>query len=214
MENTIAFTYNPYTYYHSYKNVLDNIRKWYINEDIFIYMDSFRDDLGKYKSISDEYNCNFIVRENKMYYINRNESININFPKMIEWLSRLKYTCNNTNSNWIMLVEDDVLIRRKIERWPSTDCGKNRENIGFLGGGSIFKRLTFLKIFEKFTESDFINIMNTDRVSSWAGDVMLKHLFTGINASSEKWVDLAEPNYFDKTDYAVFHGYKELHKLG
>lgn len=213
MENTIAFTYNPYTYYHSYKNTLENIRKWYSDEDVFIYMDSFRDDLDKYKSISDSYNCNFIVREKEMYFINRSDSIDTNLPKMMEWLYRIKYTCENTSSDWIMLVEDDVLIKRKIEKWPSTDCGINRHDVSFLGGGSIFKRYKYIEAYDAIGVNNIENIIQQIHLISWAGDMMLKVLFNNINATAEKWIELAEPEYFDNTDHAVFHGYKELHKL-
>ena len=44
----ICFNYNPYVYYESYKNVLNNVRTYYPDSDIFIYMDSFRNDLQKY----------------------------------------------------------------------------------------------------------------------------------------------------------------------
>lgn len=212
--NKISFMYNPYTYFHSYKNTLENIRKWYTHEDVFIYMDSFRDDLNKYKTISDEGNCNFVVRENKMYYINRSDSMDVNLPKMIEWLSRIKDTCENTTSDWIMLVEDDVLIKRKIQKWPLSDCGKNRHDVGFLGGGSVFKREKYIQAYEKLGNVRLEKLVMHKKDCSWAGDMALKYLFEKIGATSEKWVELAEPSYFDKTDHAVFHGYKELHKLG
>jgi hypothetical protein len=210
MEPTITFTYNPYTYFHSYKNVLENIRKWYSDSDIFIYMDSFRDDLNKYKKVSDDYNCNFIIRWDEMYYINRHDPTHINLPKMMEWLNRLKYTCENTNSEWIMLVEDDVLLKREIQRWPVSDVGTNRQFLR-VGGGSVFKRNVFLDSLKKV---DVSNIIKTTPNASWAGDVLLEHIFRNNNIKHEKWVELAEPDYFDKTDHAVFHGYKDLHKLG
>jgi hypothetical protein len=214
MKNTITFTYNPYTYFHSYQNTLKNIRKWYTDESIYIYMDSFRNDLDKYKNVSDEYNCNFIVRDSQMYYINSFESTEVNLPKMMEWLRRIKYTCENANSEWIMLVEDDVLIKRKIQTWPSSDCGKNKHDDGFLGGGSIFRREVYIKAYESIGEAGLEKLIRENHLFSWAGDMTLKALFGSIGASSEKWVELAEPSYFDNTDHAVFHRYKELHRLG
>jgi hypothetical protein len=213
MENTITFTYNPYTYFHSYKNVLENIRKWYSESDIFIYMDSFRDDLDNYKKVSDDYNCNFIVRRDEMYYINGHDPTHINLPKMMEWLNRLKYTCENTNSEWIMLVEDDVVVKRKIQRWPVSDVGTNRNNFR-PGGGSIFKREVFLKIYENLGESGLEKIIRQQHTYSWAGDTLIERIFKDANVSNEKWIELAEPGYYDNTNHAVFHGYKDIHKLG
>lgn len=210
MENTISFTYNPYIYFESYKNVIQNIRKWYPNSDIFIYMDSFRDDLDKYREISDEYNCKYIVRDKTMYFIDRKDSIDVNTPKMLEWLDRIENSCISTNSKWIMLVEDDVLIKRKIINWPNSDVGHSR-NYFRPGGGSIFKKESFLDSIKKV---DTLSILKKFSHANWAGDVLLEHIFKNNNITHEKWIELAEPNWHDKTDHAVFHGYKELHKLG
>jgi hypothetical protein len=54
MKDTIAFTYNPYLYFESYKNVLENLRKHYKDSDVFIYFDSNREDVEKYKSITND----------------------------------------------------------------------------------------------------------------------------------------------------------------
>ena len=62
-----------------------------------------------------------------MFFINRNDSIEINLPKMIEWIERLKITCENTNADWILLLEDDVIVKRKVLQFPKVECGTNRE---------------------------------------------------------------------------------------
>jgi sugar O-acyltransferase (sialic acid O-acetyltransferase NeuD family) len=53
MKDTIAFTYNPYLYFESYKNVLENLRKHYKDSDVFIYFDSNREDVEKIKPLSE-----------------------------------------------------------------------------------------------------------------------------------------------------------------
>jgi hypothetical protein len=197
MENTISFIYNPHTYFESYKNVLNNVRLHYSDSDIFIYMDEFRDDLQKYIDESNKHNCNITIRQNKMFFIDRNDSIKINLPKMIEWFERLKLTCENTNSEWIMLLEDDVMIKRKIKYWPKSDCGKNRHDCGFCGGGSILKRKVFLEIFEKFGILGIENVIQSNFTYSWAADALLQRLYNDFGASNEKWIELPEPNYHD-----------------
>jgi hypothetical protein len=57
-------------------------------------------------------------------------------------------------------------------------------------------------------------IIKMDGDCAWAGDMLKKHMMIGTGASYEKWMELAEPDYYNTTDHAVFHGYKELHKLG
>jgi hypothetical protein len=211
MENTISFSYNPQKYFNSYQNVLEHLRTYYVDSDVYIFFDSNRDDIEKYKTVSDNFNCKFNVREDEMFFIDRKDSIEINKPKMLEWVTRLKYVCENTDSEWVMLLEDDVVIKRKIVNWPNSDCGKNRENTGFLGGGSIFKKEKFLEIFTKISMLEVERIITNYHRLSWAGDVLLKFLFETVNASSEKWIELAEPGYYDNIDHAIFHGYKELH---
>ena len=210
MKNTIAFTYNPYTYFESYKNVLNNVRKYYSDSDIFIYMDNNREDIEKYKIIANEYKCNFIVRENLMGYINRNDSIDTNKPKITEWVNRIIHTSNTTNSKWILNLEDDVIIKREIKHFPSVNVGTNREYFR-VGGGAIFKREVFLDSIKKVNVS---HLIRTIPDASWAGDVLLEHIFRNNNVKYEKWIELAEPEYYDNTDHAIYHGYKELHKLG
>ena len=206
----ICFNYNPYVYYESYKNVLNNVRTYYPDSDIFIYMDSFRNDLQKYVDVSAKHNCNLTIRQNKMFFIDRNDSIEINLPKMIEWIERLKITCENTNADWILLLEDDVIVKRKVLQFPKVECGTNREYFR-TGGGSIIKREILLNSIKKVNVSQLIKTIPD---ASWAGDLLLEHIFRNNDVKYEKWIELAEPEYYDNTDHAIYHGYKELHKLG
>lgn len=209
MENTIAFTYNPYIYFESYKNVLNNVRLHYPDSDIFIYMDSFRNDLQKYIEIASKDNCITSIRQNEMFYIHKEDSIEINLPKMVEWIERLKITCENTNADWILLLEDDVIVKRKVLQFPKVECGTNREYFR-TGGGSIIKREILLNCIKNTDIPTTIKaIPNTD----WAGDLLLEHIFRNNDVKYEKWIELAEPGYYDNTDHAIYHGYKDLHKL-
>ena len=214
MKDKIVFTYNPWKYYNSYKNVLNNVRKYYPESDIIIFFDKSRNDLDLYLETAKYHNCKVFMGENELGYINRNESVYTNSPKQCEWVNRMKYACEISESEWVMLLEDDVLIKRKIEHWPKSDCGTNREDVGFLGGGSIFKRNVFLNGITKIGINNIKNIIESQHIFSWAGDMLLKRIFSEVNATAEKWIELAEPNYYDTQDHAVYHGYKDLHKLG
>lgn len=210
MENTIAFTYNPYIYFESYKNVLENLRKHYEYSDVFIYFDSNRDDIRKYENIANQYKCIFIVRDVGMGYINRTDSHDINKTKMLEWFNRIINTSNITHSKWILNLEDDVLIKRKIINFPHANVGTCRKYFR-PGGGSIFDRIKFLESITNINISEMIDMIPD---SNWAGDVLLENILKNNGATFEEWLELAEPNYRDTTDHAIFHGYKELHKLG
>lgn len=210
MENKILFTYNPWKYYNSYKNVLDNVRKYYSESDIIIFFDKSRTDLDLYLETAKQYNCKVFIGNDELGYINRNDSIDINLPKQTEWISRIKFACEISNSEWAMLLEDDVLLKREIKHFPEADVGTNREYFR-TGGGSIFKREVFLDSVKK---ADISKLVKTIPDACWAGDLLLEHIFRSNNVKYEKWIELAEPGYYDDTDHAVYHGYKDLHKLG
>ena len=210
MENTITFNYMPYIYFESYKNVLNNVRQHYPSADIFIYFDSFRDDIEKYKKIADEHNCKFIIRDTHVFYTNREDSIEINTPKLVEVFDRIKYTCETTDSKWILILEDDVLIKRPIEYWPTSDVGTCRYYFR-PGGGSIFNRNTFL---ESLENADINNIIQNVPNARWAADVLLENIFKRNGATFEEWIELAEPSHRDDVSHAIYHGYKDLNKLG
>jgi len=210
MINKIAFVYNPYTYFQSYKNVLNNVRKHYPKADIFIYFDSFRDDIQKYSDVAYENNCIFNIRQQKMFYIHKEDSIEINEPKLTEWLNRIKNTCENTDAEWILQLEDDVVVKREIKEFPSMDVGTCREYFR-PGGGTIFKRESFLDSINKVEISELIKTIPD---ANWAGDLLLENIFRNNNIQHEMWIELAEPQHRDNIDHAIYHGYKDLHKLG
>ena len=210
MEHTISFIYSPYIYFESYKNVLNNVRQHYPTADIFIYFDSFRDDIEKYKKIAVEYNSKFIISEKHIFYTNREDSIETNTPKLLEVFDRMKHACETSDSNWVLILEDDVLIKRPIEYWPNGDVGTCR-NYFRPGGGSIFNRNKFL---QSLKTANINNIIRNVQDAHWAADVVLENVFKSNNAKFEEWIELAEPDHRDNLDHAVYHGYKDLYKLG
>jgi len=200
----------PYIYFESYKNTLNTVRKYYPTSDIFIYFDSFRDDIEKYREVANEYDCKFIIKETHVFYTDRNDTIQTNLPKLIEVFNRIKNTCENTQAEWILILEDDVVVKRKIETYPISDVGTCRSYFR-PGGGSIFKRKAFL---DAFKNNDIKNIIEIIPNAYWAADVILENMFIINNNTFEEWLELAEPNYRDNDNHAIFHGYKELYKLG
>jgi len=207
MNNTLSFYYSPYIHFESFKNVLKNLRMHYTTEDVFIFMDSFRSDLVEYKEIADLYKCKFIIRDDFFFYTNSTDSIEVNTKKMIEVFNRFNYLCENTNSKWVLLLEDDVIVKRKIKYFPEADAGCARE-YSRPGGGAIFKRDMFLECFGK---TNIIDIINHIPDAHWAGDIIFEFLLKLNNKSWQQWNELAEPLLRDSLDHAIYHGYKDLH---
>lgn len=205
----------PHTiYFNSAKHCIESVRNVYTDYPIDLYLDPSDTRAADYRKLCQDYNCNFIIGTRTQGYINKNDSIETNLPKMLESHFRLYNSCKLYESEWVLILEDDVFLKKEITRFPAADCGKNREDVGFLGGGSIFKRDAYIKIYENVKETGLTELIKQNHLFSWAGDVLKKHLFTVHGYTNEKWVELAEPGYWDDTDYSVFHGYKALHKLG
>jgi len=108
------------------------------------------------------------------------------FSGIYMYLQRLKETCLEFDTDWVLLFEDDVLTKKKITKFPNTSLGglcankfrepleryiKNINNnatiVGYgMCGGSIFKRKDFLICLDKI-ESWF------DEPSGWTGNGFL-----------------------------------------
>jgi hypothetical protein len=210
----ISFNFQDSNYLFSFENCIRNVRKFYPNELIDFYIDSNSLKINEYKKICHSFNVEMTIRQRNQGYINRTDSMETNIPKMLESHYRIYNTCKKSNDEWVMLLEDDVLIKREIKHWPKSDCGKNRDNVGFLGGGSIFKRDVYLQIYESLQDIGLEKLIRENHTYSWAGDALKQRIFKEAGASDEKWIELAEPGYYDDKDHAVYHGYKDLHKLG
>jgi len=214
MENTIAFRYNPVKYKFSFLDVIVNVRAHYKTEDIFIYLDDNRDDLEFYQIVGNRYNLKIILRENHRTFIDRNDSFEINLPKSVESINRLYHTCVNTDAKWIINLEDDVHVKKRIEHFPTTDVGTNRPNVGFAGGGGIFLRTKFIEVYEGLSDKQMTNLFTLNKRFIWATDVIMRCMYSMVGFTSEKWIEVAEPDYNERKGHAIFHGNKDLHKLG
>ena len=146
--------------------IIANIRKYYPHSYYFLGSDGI-DDLSE---IANKYKCDYKFYENRLGYPSYDSK------KVIEWLHRFKYACEQCETSHIMMVEDDVWIKKPLtidDNWqmvgydvkigniiPSniiksigTFSGKEPlTNQYGLGGGSIFKVRTFLDNFNLVLE--------------------------------------------------------------
>jgi hypothetical protein len=146
--------------------IIANIRKYYPEAYYFLGSDGI-DDLSE---IANKYNCDYKFYENRLGYPSYDS------VKVIQWLERLKYACEQCNTTHIMMVEDDVWIKKPLtihDDWQMVGfdvqegnsipgniinsiqvfSGKRPlTNQYGLGGGSIFNVLTFLENYDKVIE--------------------------------------------------------------
>ena len=151
----------------STKIIVENIRKQYPNTYYLLVSDA-ADDLWNIAIIN---NCEYKIYDNKLGYPSYDAH------KTIEWLKRFRKACLECNTSHIMMVEDDVWIKKEITVEPNWEMAGHDIRIGNVipdfiidsieefsgkrpltnqygcGGGSIFKVSTFLD--------------NYDRVITW-----------------------------------------------
>lgn len=145
-----------------------------------------------------------------------------------EYLKRINEHCLNNDSEWVLLMEEDVQSQRKINHFPSTECAGPRlnpystqlnnylisiygyKNYGYgICGGSIFKREAFLNAYKNTPNiEDYVQYDN--RLSGW-GDIPLTLLFhlSGYNYSI--WNEVSEKTHYTNPiirDSAFDHAYK------
>lgn len=148
--------------------VLENFRKFYENSPIYLVSDNGYN----FENLSKKYNT----------YYNHSE-INLGIPnftkeKMFIWLERFKNACEYCNTDYIIYLEDDVLIRNEItikNHIKCTSgyfngipqklieyCSKKYKNVNFntnyygCCGGAIYHVKTFLSIYDDIIK--FINL--------------------------------------------------------
>jgi hypothetical protein len=150
----------------STKVIVENIRKHYPDTYYRLASDA-ADDLSNIALIN---NCDYKYYNTKLGYPSYDST------KVLEWLERFKYACENCNTTHIMMVEDDVWIKKPItvhDDWqmvgfdikdgniiPEAIIDSIEEFSGKrpitnqygCGGGAIFNVLTFLENYDKVTQ--------------------------------------------------------------
>lgn len=154
----------------STQHIVSNIRKYHPDAYYFLGSDA-ADDLS---DIAKEYNLDYHYYSDKLGY--PTQPFGYRKDKLLIWLERFHYACENSNATHIMMVEDDVWIRGPItteDSWEMS-CHKishgNRFPPAVLdmmerfsgvrpktdfyggGGGSIYNVKTFLKNYTKITK--------------------------------------------------------------
>lgn len=154
-------------------NIIKNVRKYHPNAYYFLASDGI-DDLSE---IAKTYNCDYKFYENRLGYLAQYNGYGYPPEKIVEWLSRLLYACQNCNTSHILMMEDDVWLLNSVtveDSWEmachTPTPGDNiipefvidiaqqfsgvraKTNQFGAGGGSIFKVSTFIENYDKIKE--------------------------------------------------------------
>lgn len=142
--------------------MVDNVRKYYPETYYFLASDA-SDDLSE---IAFSYNCDYRFYTEKVGYPS------YNLEKILVWFERFRYACQKCNTSHIMMMEDDVWIKKPITIIDTWEMAGHDIRIGNVipdyiidsiteffgkrpltnqygcGGGSIFKVSTFLENYD------------------------------------------------------------------
>lgn len=160
----IGFIYQVYKNKKATDFVLKHVRK-YFDGNITLISDGGDD----FSDLSQKYSCTYYKFENIFgNEINKYPIYPYNSHRTKEWWRRHKLACDESKSDYMMLLEDDVYIRKKFEIKKNFDLMgvrfgprlsekmkediKNSSGINIsqygMCGGSIYNVKTFLKIYD------------------------------------------------------------------
>lgn len=188
---------------------ISEFRNFYPNVPFKLVSDNGCD----YSSFVNKYNISYKFDENSSF---KNGYFN-EFYGMSLYLNRIKETCLEFDKEWVIIFEDDVLTKRKINKFPETVAAglcahKLRdplENyikkinpksslIGYgMCGGSIFKRKEFLDCMDKIEQW-------YDASSGWTGNAIL--FLETLDKRIVHWGDITLTTIFliNGYDYSIW----------
>lgn len=148
------------------------------------------------------------------------------------WLRRLYDTCKLLDTDWILIMEDDVLTKGTVYSFPETDAGgvvsfpiypsltqllytrneKNRTWGYGLCGGGVIRRSFFVHAYETYIHEFDLNYICSldDRVLGWA-DILLTVFILYCNGTYSIWNGVDEYKYGLKSTAAFQHAVKDLY---
>ncbi len=184
---------------------LASFRKFYPTEPITLVSDCGDD----FSQFAERFALNYYRSEK-----NCDPRGNLGKYGALEYLKRIYEHCLTTTSNYVVILEEDVITHRKIKRFPLTDCGGPRFNnladplnrylqqtnnttndYGYaMCGGSIFDREVYIKCYEKQNlDLDFLASLDT-RIVQYS-DVVLTVIFLINGYSYGIWEEVSESNH-------------------
>jgi hypothetical protein len=196
--------------------VLNNVRNVYTAEEsnVFVFLDNeykIQDRitdtrrLDLFLSIAKKYDVNIMISDNRFTYAT------VNFPeegklKMIELINRIIFACENSKSKWLCILEDDVLVRKKITKFPNTDFTVASGQL--CTGGIIYNREKILNALKSYSSQELFEQMNGFALY-FAGDRLVKNLLLNRGLTCSVFEDHADGIRPENTDAAIIHGIKD-----
>lgn len=214
MQQSVGFFYNIHVNTTSFLTSVLTIKEHSPLSKIMMISDVHFEKIEEYKIISGLTRIPLIIRDVDCSFLNRKDSSFINKNKLYEWFYRHYLICTHLNTEWIVRMEDDVFMRSPIKVLPNTDAGGNWDSFG-MGGASIFKRSSFLEI---YNELKYVGTKNwidkkiiDDSYNINSPDGLIKLFFIDHGYTYSKWKEITEDWHNEDKDAALHHGDKSLY---
>lgn len=206
----VGFYYNLHVNVNSFMYSILTIRKYMPYAPIQLVSDRDLVNLDKYKTLSELFNIPLTIRPIGCTYISKDDDLNYNITKMYEWFDRMYHMCELLNTKWVVRMEDDVHLRGPITQFPDTHAGGSHQTTG-MGGGTIFERKAFMELYKKLDYDYIDKKCRENETNNFAGDGVLRWMFTEHGYTYSKWKDITEDWYPEDNDAALHHGDKSLY---
>jgi hypothetical protein len=170
--NTIGVHYQTWKNRNMVNLVLKNFRKHYPEAPLRMVSDGGE----KFDDLAKEYNCIFDYESENIYpkavFVGHpNHKKEVSYGAGLVWLRRLYDTAKQFDTDWIILMEDDIFTLGRIKDFPNTNGAGatnplhftseltqyllNRNNVNTLYaygmcGGAILDRQFFVEAYEKY----------------------------------------------------------------
>jgi hypothetical protein len=236
MKETLGVHYQTWKNRPAVEYVLENFRKYYPNSPIRMVSDAGDD----FSDLADKFSCTFVYEDTNVLP----RGILAGHPMSgvtditplggYTWLRRLYDTCKSMDTDWILIMEDDVLTKGIIKEYPTTDAGgfaalplyspltqflltRNNRNqtwaYGLCGGG-IISRNFFIYAYENNIESFSIKELSKldDRVVGWT-DILLTVFILFCNGSYSVWDGVDQLEYGLTPNAAFQHNVKVMYEV-
>lgn len=159
----------------------------------------------------------------------------LTFSTFKEYLSRIYNHCLSCQSEFVVILEDDVVTYKTISHSPITSCAGPRTNLyseplikflqqkfntkinyGYgMSGGSIFKTSDFIKSYKQNIDFEYFSLL--DNRIPYYSDIGLTLLFQLCGYEYSEWEDVSEKFHQDINqriyrDAAIDHNDKRLYE--
>jgi hypothetical protein len=204
------------------------------NAPYFLFSDNGRDfsDIAEHYKCFYEY-CDYRIGYDKCYGFNKRGTL--------AWLERFNRACHTLNTEYVIMMEDDVLIQNTIHipeniEFYGFDTPGNKLPPEFIqyftdkysatfhndwygsGGGSIFRAQTFMDNYERISEifeKEFDYVVENLNVNfGWVDNFMtVFYYMCGKHYTvNSSLTEVTKNPYWDNPYYSIVHQYKHLYE--